>query len=178
MPRGYTACADAYLTPHIVKYVSSFKAGFEGGLKARASGNGVQLSFMQSDGGLTPVEFFSGHRAILSGPAGGVVGYALTTWDAATRQPIVAFDMGGTSTDVSRFDGRFAHVYESVTAGVAIQAPQLDINTVAAGGGSRLFFRSGLFAVGPESAGAHPGPVCYRKGGHLAVTDANLQLGK
>jgi 5-oxoprolinase (ATP-hydrolysing) len=134
---------------------------------------------MQSDGGLSPVEGFSGHKAVLSGPAGGVVGYALTTWDAATRRPIVALDVGGTSSDVSRFAGAFERVYEATVAGVAIQAPQLDISTVAAGGGSRLFFRAGgLFAVGPESAGAHPGPVCYRKGGHLAVTDANLQLGR
>lgn len=91
---------------------------------------------------------------------------------------VVGFDMGGTSTDVSRFDGRYEHVFESITAGVAIQAPQLDINTVAAGGGSRLFFRSGMFVVGPESAGAHPGPVCYMKGGPLTITDANLVLGR
>ena len=86
--------------------------------------------------------------------------------------------MGGTSTDVSRYDGRYEHVFESITAGVAIQAPQLDINTVAAGGGSRLFFRSGMFVVGPESAGAHPGPVCYKKGGPLTITDANAVLGR
>lgn len=86
--------------------------------------------------------------------------------------------MGGTSTDVSRYDGRYEHVFESITAGVAIQAPQLDINTVAAGGGSRLFFRSGMFVVGPESAGAHPGPVCYQKGGPLTITDANVVLGR
>lgn len=86
--------------------------------------------------------------------------------------------MGGTSTDVSRFDGAYEHVLESVTAGVTIQAPQLDINTVAAGGGSRLFYDNDIFKVGPESAGAHPGPVCYRKGGHLAVTDANAALGR
>lgn len=86
--------------------------------------------------------------------------------------------MGGTSTDVSRYDGTYEHVLESVTAGVTIQAPQLDINTVAAGGGSRLFYDNGIFKVGPESAGAHPGPVCYRKGGHLAVTDANAALGR
>merc|ERR1719277_1370393 len=86
--------------------------------------------------------------------------------------------MGGTSTDVSRFGGDFSHVFETTTAGVTIQAPQLDISTVAAGGGSRLFFRAGLFAVGPESAGAHPGPVCYRKGGPLTITDANLCLGR
>ncbi|VVC30615.1 Hypothetical protein CINCED_3A005881 [Cinara cedri] len=129
---------------------------------------------MQSDGGLTPMNSFNGSRAILSGPAGGVVGYTATT----PYKPVIGFDMGGTSTDVSRYDGSFEHVFESVTAGVTIQAPQLDINTVAAGGGSRLFFRSGLFVVGPESAGAHPGPTCYRKGGPLTVTDANLILGR
>jgi 5-oxoprolinase (ATP-hydrolysing) len=92
--------------------------------------------------------------------------------------PVIGFDMGGTSTDVSRYDGSLELVFETTTAGVSIQAPQLDINTVAAGGGSRLFLRSGMFVVGPESAGAHPGPVCYRKNGHLAVTDANLILGR
>lgn len=96
-----------------------------------------------------------------------------------TEQPLIGFDMGGTSTDVSRIaDGKYEHVVESTTAGITIQAPQLDINTVAAGGGSMLFFRSGLFVVGPESASAHPGPACYRKGGPLTITDANLILGR
>lgn len=178
VPRGYTACADGYLTPHIGKYVQGFRKGFAGQLTQTVGQGGTKLLFMQSDGGLAPVEDFSGHRAILSGPAGGVVGFASTTWEACGRQPVVAFDMGGTSTDVARYSGRLEHVYETTTAGVTIQAPQLDINTVAAGGGSRLFFRAGMFAVGPESAGAHPGPVCYRKGGPLAVTDANLLLGR
>lgn len=120
---------------------------------------------------------FRGARAILSGPAGGVVGYAVTG-TRETDLPLIGFDMGGTSTDVSRYAGKYEHVIESTTAGVTIQAPQLDINTVAAGGGSRLFFRSGLFVVGPESAGAHPGPTCYKKGGPLTVTDANLMLGR
>lgn len=118
---------------------------------------------------------FHGSRAVLSGPAGGVVGYALTT---PGNQPVIGFDMGGTSTDVSRYAGQYEHVFESTTAGITIQAPQLDVNTVAAGGGSCLVFRSGLFVVGPESAGAHPGPVCYRKNGPLTVTDANLALGR
>ncbi|XP_008186368.1 5-oxoprolinase [Acyrthosiphon pisum] len=168
VPRGYTACADAYLTPHIKKYVKGFASGFKNNLKD------INILFMQSDGGLTPMNSFNGSRAILSGPAGGVVGYTATT----PYKPVIGFDMGGTSTDVSRYDGAFEHVFESITAGVTIQAPQLDINTVAAGGGSRLFFRSGLFVVGPESAGAHPGPTCYRKGGPLTVTDANLVLGR
>jgi 5-oxoprolinase (ATP-hydrolysing) len=117
---------------------------------------------MQSDGGLVDVSKFSGLRAILSGPAGGVVGYALTSYDDETKIPVIGFDMGGTSTDVSRYAGRYEHVFETTTAGVTIQSPQLDINTVAAGGGSRLFWKNGLFVVGPESAGAHPGPACYR----------------
>ncbi|XP_075226295.1 5-oxoprolinase [Lycorma delicatula] len=167
--RGFTACADAYLTPHIKKYVQGFASGFKDNLK------GVNVLFMQSDGGLTPMDVFNGSRAVLSGPAGGVVGYAATT---PGDQPVIGFDMGGTSTDVSRFAGSYEHVFESTTAGVTIQAPQLDVNTVAAGGGSCLFFRSGLFVVGPESAGAHPGPTCYRKGGPLTVTDANLCLGR
>ncbi|XP_037714938.1 5-oxoprolinase [Drosophila subpulchrella] len=169
--RGYTACAEAYLTPHVDRYLASFKSGFDKQLE------GVDVLFMQSDGGLTNMENFRGARAILSGPAGGVVGYALTG-ARETVLPLIGFDMGGTSTDVSRYAGTYEHVIESTTAGVTIQAPQLDINTVAAGGGSRLFFRSGIFVVGPESAGSHPGPACYKKGGPLTVTDANLILGR
>lgn len=184
VPRATSACADAYLTPAIKKYIAGFEAGFEGGLgtksvKEEGGSKGARCEFMQSDGGLVDVAQFSGLRAILSGPAGGVVGYALTSYDADTKTPVIGFDMGGTSTDVSRYgSGRYEHVFETTTAGVTIQSPQLDINTVAAGGGSRLFFRNGLFVVGPESAGAHPGPVCYRKGGPLTVTDANLVLGR
>ena len=184
VPRATSACADAYLTPAIKKYIAGFQAGFEGGLgtesvKKESGAKGARCEFMQSDGGLVDVDLFSGLRAILSGPAGGVVGYALTSYDPKTRTPVIGFDMGGTSTDVSRYgSGRYEHVFETTTAGVTIQSPQLDINTVAAGGGSRLFFRNGLFVVGPESAGAHPGPACYRKGGPLTVTDANLFLGR
>lgn len=184
VPRATSACADAYLTPAIKKYISGFQAGFEGGLgtqgvKKAAGSKGSRCEFMQSDGGLVDVDLFSGLRAILSGPAGGVVGYALTSYGPETKIPVIGFDMGGTSTDVSRYgSGRYEHVFETTTAGVTIQSPQLDINTVAAGGGSRLFFRNGLFVVGPESAGAHPGPACYRKGGPLTVTDANLFLGR
>ncbi|KAL9098092.1 MAG: hypothetical protein Q9163_006182, partial [Psora crenata] len=184
VPRATSACADAYLTPAIKKYIAGFQAGFEGGLgtksvKKGSGRQGARCEFMQSDGGLVDVDLFSGLRAILSGPAGGVVGYALTSYDPKTKTPVIGFDMGGTSTDVSRYgSGRYEHVFETTTAGVTIQSPQLDINTVAAGGGSRLFFRNGLFVVGPESAGAHPGPACYRKGGPLTVTDANLFLGR
>uniref|UniRef100_M4B3E8 5-oxoprolinase n=1 Tax=Hyaloperonospora arabidopsidis (strain Emoy2) TaxID=559515 RepID=M4B3E8_HYAAE len=177
VPRGFTTCADAYLTPVIKKYVASFCAGFGDGLDQ------VNISFMQSDGGLARMKHFHGHRAILSGPAGGVVGYARTTRppdvSALFMQPaVIGFDMGGTSTDVSRFDGKFEHVLESVTANVTVRAPQLDIQTVAAGGGSRLFYKNGLFLVGPESVRAHPGPVCYRKNGYPSVTDANLVTGR
>lgn len=133
---------------------------------------------MMSDGGLCPMQQFDGFKSILSGPAGGVVGYAMTTYSKVTKKPVIGFDMGGTSTDVSRYNGNYEHVFGSEISGVQIQAPHLDITTVAAGGGSRLFFRSGLFVVGPESSGAHPGPVCYRKGGYLSVTDANLFLGR
>ena len=167
--RGDTTMVAAYLTPHIRQYLDSFRSGFSDGLEQS------NLFFMQSDGGLTAADRFQGSNAILSGPAGGVVGYALTT---DLGKPVIGFDMGGTSTDVSRYGGDWEHTHESETAGVRIQAPQLDIRTVAAGGGSRLFFRQGRFEVGPESAGAHPGPVCYRKQGHLAVTDANLVLGR
>lgn len=184
VPRATSATADAYLTPEIRRYIEGFSKGFSGGLGAESvakeeGSKGARCEFMQSDGGLVDVSSFSGLRAILSGPAGGVVGYALTSYDPETKIPVIGFDMGGTSTDVSRYgSGRYEHVFETTTAGVTIQSPQLDINTVAAGGGSRLFWKNGLFVVGPESAGAHPGPACYRKGGPLTVTDANLFLGR
>ena len=157
------------MTPKITAYLNGFIAGFDADLT-----NNVPLTFIKSDGGLAPYNAFGGHQAILSGPAGGVVGYAKTT----PNFPVIGFDMGGTSTDVSRYDGNYEHVLETTISGVAIQAPQLDIHTVAAGGGSRLFLKRGMFVVGPESARAHPGPVCYRKNGYLAVTDANLVLGR
>jgi len=170
--RGDTTTVDAYLTPHIRGYLDSFRRGFAGGLRD------TNLLFMQSDGGLTRADSFSGSRAILSGPAGGVVGYGRTTFDPERKRPVIGFDMGGTSTDVSRYGGDLELTFTTRTAGVRIQAPQLDIRTVAAGGGSRLFFSNSMLRVGPESAGAHPGPVCYRKGGHLTITDANLVLGR
>lgn len=182
--RATSVCADAYLTPAIKRYIAGFQQGFEGGLgtksvKREEGSKGARCEFMQSDGGLVDVDKFTGLRAILSGPAGGVVGYAITSYDEKTKIPVIGFDMGGTSTDVSRYgEGRYDHTFETTTAGVTIQSPQLDINTVAAGGGSMLFFKNGLFVVGPESAGAHPGPACYRKGGPATVTDANLFLGR
>ncbi|BGP57766.1 hypothetical protein JCM8202_002418 [Rhodotorula sphaerocarpa] len=176
VPRATSASADAYLNPVLGSYLRGFFKGFEEALGQGTSK--ARVEFMTSEGTLVPVAKFSGLRSILSGPAGGVVGYSLTSWDEKRRIPIIGFDMGGTSTDVSRFDGRFEKTYETVTAGVSIQTPQLDINTVAAGGGSCLTFRNGLFRTGPESASAHPGPACYLKNGPLAVTDANLVLGR
>ncbi|KAK2467578.1 hypothetical protein APHAL10511_000433 [Amanita phalloides] len=177
VPRGVSSTADAYLTPILKDYLDGFFQGFDDKLKD-VNVASPRVEFMSSDGGLVDLRNFSGLKSILSGPAGGVVGYALTSWDKEDGRPVIGLDVGGTSTDVSRFDGRYEVVYETTTAGVTIQSPQMDINTVAAGGGSRLFFRNGLFQTGPESAGAEPGPVCYRKGGPLALTDANLFLGR
>ncbi|KAK9776849.1 putative Aspartate aminotransferase [Seiridium cardinale] len=173
VPRGNSSTADAYLTPEIKRYIEGFESGF-----ADLSTSGCRCEFMQSDGGLVEFSGLSGLRAILSGPAGGCVGYARTAYDHEDKTPVIGFDMGGTSTDVSRFAGRLEQVFETTTAGVTVQSPQLDINTVAAGGGSILTWEAGMFKVGPESASAHPGPACYRKGGPLTVTDANLILGR
>ncbi|TIB34245.1 hypothetical protein E3P86_02850 [Wallemia ichthyophaga] len=179
VPRGVSATADAYLTPVLSDYINGFFHGFDDAIgDGSGADGGCKVEFMGSDGGLLDLRNFSGLKAILSGPAGGVVGYALTSWDEKARIPVIGLDIGGTSTDVSRFAGAYETVYETTTAGVSIQSPQLDINTVAAGGGSCLTFRDGLFHVGPHSAGAHPGPACYKKGGPLAVTDANLFLGR
>ncbi|KAK0372786.1 hydantoinase B/oxoprolinase [Colletotrichum limetticola] len=173
VPRGNSSTADAYLTPEIKRYIAGFESGFED-----LANSGCRCEFMQSDGGLVEFSGLSGLRAILSGPAGGVVGYARTCYDDADKTPVIGFDMGGTSTDVSRYAGELEQVFETTTAGVMVQTPQLDINTVAAGGGSILSWQSGMFKVGPESASAHPGPACYRKGGPLTVTDANVVLGR
>ncbi|KAF5391087.1 hypothetical protein D9757_003135 [Collybiopsis confluens] len=190
--RANSAIADAYLSPVTRAYIENFATGFEGGLDAL----GNKLLFMRSDGGLCPVKLFSGLRAVLSGPAGGVIGYSKTCYDPEDGTPLVSVDMGGTSTDVSRYSGHLEHVFETTTAQVTILSPSLDVSSIAAGGGSRLFWENGMFVVGPESAGAHPGPACYRKGlsyilsfqwieaypiragGPLAVTDANLLLGR
>ncbi|OJJ33639.1 hypothetical protein ASPWEDRAFT_60279 [Aspergillus wentii DTO 134E9] len=173
VPRGNSAVIDGYLTPTIERYLQQFLASFPG-----IEQTGTKLEFMQSDGGLVPANQLSGLRSILSGPAGGVVGYAQTCYDESNKVPLIGFDMGGTSTDVSRYDGDLDHIFETTTAGISIQAPQLNVNTIAAGGGSILAWRDGLMSVGPESASSHPGPACYRKGGPLTVTDANLALGR
>ena len=165
--RGDTTVADAYLSPVLARYA---------GRIARALGD-VRLSFMTSNGGLAAPGFFRGKDAILSGPAGGVVGMAETAREAGLV-PAIGFDMGGTSTDVSRFDGSYERQYETEVAGVRLRVPMMAIHTVAAGGGSILHYDGARFRVGPDSAGADPGPACYRRGGPLAVTDANVMTGK
>ncbi|ORY29319.1 5-oxoprolinase [Naematelia encephala] len=172
VPRGNSAALDAYLSPVLRSYVDGFNRHFVGGRAGKRS------DFMKSDGGLSSSDKFSGLRAVLSGPAGGFVGCALTAYSPTRDRPVIGFDMGGTSTDVCRFSGDFELTFESVIASIKIACPQLSIDTVAAGGGSRLSFKNGMFVVGPESVGAHPGPACYRKGGDLAITDANLVLGR
>jgi len=169
--RGDTAVVDAYLSPILRRYVDKV-AGELG-----AGGEGPRLLFMQSSGGLTAAELFQGKDAILSGPAGGVVGAAQTARIAGLTR-IIGFDMGGTSTDVCHYDGEFERALETEVAGVRMRAPMMRIHTVAAGGGSVLNYDGTRLRVGPESAGADPGPKCYRKGGPLAVTDANVMVGK
>ena len=173
VPRGNSTVVDAYLTPNIEQYLDQFSSNFPNIEESK-----TRLEFMQSDGGLVPSSNLSGLHSILSGPAGGVVGYSQTCFDTKIQTPVIGFDMGGTSTDVSRYDGELDHIFETTTAGISIQAPQLNVNTIAAGGGSILSWQDGLMSVGPESASSDPGPACYRKGGPLTVTDANLALGR
>ncbi len=170
--RGDTTVVDAYLSPILRRYVEQV-AGELGSSDAAAP----RLMFMQSSGGLTAAEQFQGKDAILSGPAGGVVG-AVETSRMAGFEKIIGFDMGGTSTDVSHYDGEFERAFETEVAGVRMRAPMMRIHTVAAGGGSILHYDGARFRVGPDSAGANPGPKCYRREGPLAVTDANVMLGK
>lgn len=166
--RADTTCADAYLSPVLARYVSQL---------TEALGEGQAPLFMQSSGGLTSADALRGKDAILSGPAGGIVGMAQTSLRAGFEK-VIGFDMGGTSTDVSLFSGRYERENDNRVAGVRIRAPMMRIHTVAAGGGSICRFDGTRFAVGPESAGAQPGPACYRQGGPLTVTDCNLLLGK
>jgi 5-oxoprolinase (ATP-hydrolysing) len=165
--RGDTTVVDAYLSPILRRYVERL-AGELGG---------VRLLFMQSNGGLADARRFQGKDAILSGPAGGIVG-AVRTSAAAGFERIIGFDMGGTSTDVSHYAGEFEREFETRVAGVRMRAPMMSIHTVAAGGGSILHFDGARYRVGPDSAGANPGPACYRRAGPLTVTDANVMLGK
>ena len=166
--RGDTTVVDAYLSPVLRRYVDSVAAGLP---------DGVDLHFMQSNGGLTEATAFRGKHAILSGPAGGVVGMVAAGAPHGNER-LIGFDMGGTSTDVSHFAGQYELADETVDAGVRIRAPMMQIHTVAAGGGSICRFDGMRFRVGPESAGANPGPACYRNGGPLTVTDCNLFLGR
>ena len=167
VPRGDTTVVDAYLSPILRRYVDQVAAELAG----------VRLYFMQSNGGLAEATHFQGKDAILSGPAGGIVGAARTA-EAAGISRIIGFDMGGTSTDVALYDGAFERAFETAVAGVRMRAPMMAINTVAAGGGSILQFDGSRLRVGPESAGANPGPAGYRRGGPLTVTDANICVGK
>lgn len=169
--RGDTTVVDAYLSPILRRYVDQVAGALDLG---RACD---QLLFMQSNGGLTEARRFQGRDAILSGPAGGIVGMAITGEDAGFDK-LIGFDMGGTSTDVSHYAGEFERSFETEVAGVRMRAPMMDIHTVAAGGGSICKFQDGRFQVGPESAGADPGPASYRRSGPLTVTDCNVLLGK
>ena len=169
--RGDTTVVDAYLSPILRRYVDQVAK------ELGTQGTGCRLMFMQSSGGLTAAELFQGKDAILSGPAGGVVGMVETGRMAGLKK-LIGFDMGGTSTDVAHYDGEFERAFETEVAGVRMRAPMMRIHTVAAGGGSILHFDGARFRVGPDSAGANPGPACYRRGGPLAVTDANVMLGK
>jgi 5-oxoprolinase (ATP-hydrolysing) len=165
--RGDTTVVDAYLSPILRRYVD----------QVASADAGVRLFFMQSSGGLTEAHRFQGKDAILSGPAGGIVGMVRTAV-AAGHDKVIGFDMGGTSTDVSHYAGEFERAFETQVAGVRMRAPMMSIHTVAAGGGSILSFDGARLRVGPESAGANPGPASYRRGGPLATTDANVLLGK
>jgi len=165
--RGDTTVVDAYLSPILRRYVDQVSSQMEG----------VHLLFMQSNGGLTDAHRFQGKDSILSGPAGGIVGMARTAKTAGFNK-IIGFDMGGTSTDVSHYAGEFEREFETQVAGVRMRAPMMSIHTVAAGGGSILHFDGTRYRVGPDSAGANPGPASYRRGGQLAVTDCNVMLGR
>ena len=167
VPRGDTTVVDAYLSPILRRYVDQVAAQMPG----------VRLFFMQSSGGLTEAQRFQGKDAILSGPAGGIVGMVRTAL-AAGHPKVIGFDMGGTSTDVSHFAGTFERSFDTEVAGVRMRAPMMSIHTVAAGGGSLIRFDGARLRVGPQSAGANPGPACYRRGGPLATTDANVMLGR
>jgi 5-oxoprolinase (ATP-hydrolysing) len=169
--RGDTTVVDAYLSPVLRRYVAQVSEELD------VERTGIRVMFMMSSGGLTAADMFQGKDSILSGPAGGVIGLA-KTGEQAGFPHVIGFDMGGTSTDVAHFDGQYERAFETEVAGVRVRAPMLLIHTVAAGGGSILHFEDGRFRVGPDSAGAHPGPACYRNGGALAVTDANVMTGK
>ena len=172
IPRGDTTVVDAYLSPILRRYVNQVKSAL-----GPAQKGFEKLMFMQSNGGLTDANYFHGKDAILSGPAGGVVGM-VKTGEKVGLDKLIGFDMGGTSTDVCHFNGEYERTLETKVAGVILRSPMMLINTVAAGGGSILHFDGSRYRVGPDSAGAYPGPACYRNGGPLTVTDCNVMLGK
>ena len=165
--RGGTTVVDAYLSPVLLRYVHRISEALPG----------VKISFMQSSGGLSDATSFRAVNSLLSGPAGGIVGAVETGLQSGFKR-IIGFDMGGTSTDVSHYSGHYERTFDSQVAGIHLQSPMLNIHTIAAGGGSIIEFSSGRYQVGPKSAGADPGPACYRKGGPLTVTDCNLILGR
>ena len=167
IPRGETTIVDAYLNPVLRRYVEGVAAAL----------GDVRLMFMQSSGGLADARFFRGKDSILSGPAGGIVG-AVKTSEAAGFERLITFDMGGTSTDVAHYAGQYERSLDNEVAGTRLQVPMMRIHTVAAGGGSICRFDGARLRVGPESAGAEPGPASYRRGGPLTVTDCNVMLGK
>ncbi len=199
--RGDTTVVDAYLSPILKRYVDRVSSQLNQTLTSRASlsgdgdktaksqtltpshspagegGQTAKLMFMQSNGGLTEATSFQGKNSILSGPAGGIVGAVQTCLQAGFAK-IISFDMGGTSTDVAHYAGSYERSLSTEVAGIRLSTPMMSIHTVAAGGGSLLFFDGARYRVGPESAGAFPGPACYRNGGNLAVTDCNVMLGK
>ncbi|HSQ83011.1 MAG TPA: hydantoinase B/oxoprolinase family protein [Casimicrobiaceae bacterium] len=176
--RGDTTVVDAYLSPILRRYVDEVERDLGVGARGRAAGGeGLRLQFMQSSGGLTDAHNFQGKDAILSGPAGGVVG-AVEVARLAGFDRIIGFDMGGTSTDVTHWAGEYERAFVTEVAGVRLRAPMMSIHTVAAGGGSICAFDGSRLRVGPQSAGANPGPACYRRGGPLTVTDCNVMVGK
>ncbi|MBM4201576.1 MAG: 5-oxoprolinase, partial [Gammaproteobacteria bacterium] len=175
--RGNTTVLDAYLSPVVRRHVDRFAAGLGTSLQRAGQREPCRLSFMQSHGGLTDAAGFGGKDSLLSGPAGGIIG-AIESARQAGFEEIVSFDMGGTSTDVAHYAGTIERTEECDVAGIRVHLPLMAIHTIAAGGGSLLRFDGGRYRVGPESAGAHPGPVCYRRGGPLCVTDANVMVGK
>ncbi|BHH85802.1 hydantoinase B/oxoprolinase family protein [Desulforhopalus sp. 52FAK] len=170
--RGDTTVVDSYLSPILRRYVE-----LVAGQLSNDNDDNPQLMFMQSNGGLTDAKLFQGKDAILSGPAGGVVGMVKTATMAGDNK-LIGFDMGGTSTDIAHYNGEYERSFETMVAGIRMRAPMMHIHTVAAGGGSILNFDGARYRVGPESAGANPGPACYRRGGELTVTDCNVMLGK
>ncbi len=170
--RGDTTVVDAYLSPILRRYVDQVSSQL-----SSTGTDSVSLQFMQSNGGLADAQLFQGKDSILSGPAGGIVGAVQTSLSAGFDK-IISFDMGGTSTDVAHYNGEYERTFETEIAGVRLRTPMMAIHTVAAGGGSILQFDGARYRVGPESAGANPGPASYLKGGPLTVTDCNVMVGK